>query len=94
LLCYNKRYRFKCLKCKRSFVVGPKIKGISHRQQKEIIRLSRKRNPNVSKFDNRKEGRSKYKRRTYSLREISKIMGIGADTISRVLKKYKEKNAS
>jgi len=91
---YNKRYRFRCLKCNRYFVVGEKIKGVSHKQQKEIVRLSRKRNPNVSKFDNRKEGQSKYKKRTYSLREISKIMGICKETISRVLKKYKQKNAS
>ena len=76
---YKKRNRFRCKDCGRNFIVGKHLNKISLKQEKEIIRLSKRINPYASKFDNRKK-------KTYSIREIEKIMGISHFTIERVLK--------
>ena len=77
---YKKRYRYRCFDCNKTFIVGKHIDSLSLKQQDEVIRLSRRKNPYTSKYDNRKE-------RTYSIREIEKITGINAESITKVLKR-------
>lgn len=81
---YKKRNRFKCKECGRHFIAVPKINGLTLKQQNEIIRLSKRINPYISKYDNRKE-------RTYSIREIERIMGISENAIAKVLKNAKKR---
>jgi len=85
---YNKRNRFRCKDCGRMFVIGNFMKILSTKKEKEIIRLSKRTNPHASKFDGRKDYGNR-KIRTYSIREIEKIMKVGRSTIGKVLKKNK-----
>lgn len=75
---YKKRDRFKCKDCKRTFIVGKHLDKITLKQEKEIIRLSKRTNPYASKYDGRKK-------KTYSIREIEKIMNISHSMIEKVL---------
>ena len=77
---YKKRYRYNCKDCNRWFTIGKRINGLTLKQENEIIRLSKRKNPYISKHDNRKK-------KTYSMREIERIMGVNAELISKVLKK-------
>lgn len=84
---FRKRSRFRCNDCGRNFIIGRYLTQISLQQEREIIRLSKKINPHASWFDNRKIGRIK----TYSNREIGKILGVGQDTIKKVLENNNNK---
>jgi len=85
---YKKRYRFTCSECNRTFVIG-NFKNIPQKTEKEIIRLSRRKNPHASRFDPRKDWGLR-KVRTYSIREIERIMNVSHTTIEKVLKKNRE----
>ena len=76
---YKKRNRYKCKDCRRMFIIGKHLNMITLKQEKEIIRLSKRINPYASKFDNRKK-------KTYSIRQITKIMGVSQTTVEKVLK--------
>ena len=76
---YQKRNRYRCKDCKKMFIVGKHLDVVTLKQEKEIIRLSKRINPYTSKFSNKKQ-------KTYSIREIVKIMKLSHTTIERVLK--------
>lgn len=81
----NKRYRWRCKDCKKTFIVVPHLKGITVKQHKEIILLSKRKNPYASKSDHRQK-------KTFSTREIAKIMKISSQTVSCHLRREAEKN--
>lgn len=82
---FHLRQRYKCKDCKRLFVIGNYTGiNVTLEQERQIIRLSKKINPYQSRYDHRKS-------KTYSLREISKIMKLPFNIISKILNKRKRK---
>lgn len=81
---YGKRYRFKCKDCKKLFIIARHLNLVSLQQEKEIIRLNKRIDPNLSKYDSRK-GINRRSKRTFSRRNIARIMKLSPDTIKRVL---------
>lgn len=84
---YQKRHRVKCKDCERHFIIG-KLQGVlTLKQEKEICILSNKINRYPSLYDPRK-------RKTFSLREIAKIMKISKTFVQIVLKNNKKQDGT
>ena len=68
-----------------TFVIMPNLRELKDKEVKQIIRLSKRINPNASRHDNRKH---KY----FSIREIAVIMKISHRGVEDVLNRFKEKD--
>ena len=79
---FRMRKRWKCKDCKKYFVLTPHIGKLSQETINQIIRLSKRINSNASIYDHRKI-------RTYSHREISKILNVSTTEVLKILKKQR-----
>jgi len=73
--------RLKCKKCKSQFTVRTSMfkKQIPLKIRKKVLKLWRTKKPNKNKFDG-------LKKKTYSIREISKLLGVSKTYVWGVVK--------